>query len=52
MTKAILLDCEKSKRHEFIEILKWGLDNLYYNKVEEASRLKKLKQLLNELESQ
>jgi hypothetical protein len=51
MTKTILLNCEKSKRHELIEILKWGLDNLYYNKAEEAARLMKLKQLLNELDS-
>ena len=47
MTKTILLNYEKSKRHELIEILKWGLDSMYYNKAEEASRLK---QLLNELE--
>ena len=51
MTKTILLNCEKSKRHELIEILKQGLDSLYYNKAEESSRLMQLKQSLNELDS-
>lgn len=51
MTKTILLNCEQTKRHELIEILRWGLDNLYFKKAEEASRLMKLKRLLNELDS-
>ena len=50
MTKTILLNCEKSKRQELIEILERGLDSLYY-KAEEAARLMQLKQSLNELDS-
>ena len=46
----ILLEYEKSKRQGLIEMLKWGLDNLYSKKPGEASRLKKLKQSLDELE--
>ena len=50
MTKTILLNCEKSKRQELIEILERGLDSLYY-KAEGAARLMQLKQSLNELDS-
>jgi hypothetical protein len=50
MTRTILLDYEKNKRHELIEILKRGLDNLYYVKADEASQLKELKQSLDELD--
>jgi hypothetical protein len=51
MTKTILLEYEKSRRHEFMEILKIGLEELY-RKPEDASRLKELTRFLNEVELQ
>jgi hypothetical protein len=50
MAQIILLEYEKNKRQGLIEMLRWGLDTLYSNKPGEASRLKKFKQSLNELE--
>ena len=50
MAQIILLEYETSKRQGLIEMLRWGLENLYSNKPAEASRLKKFKQSLNELE--
>ena len=50
MTKTVLLDCERNKRHSLIGILKRGLDSLYHGQAEKASRLKSLNQFLDELE--
>jgi hypothetical protein len=50
-TKTILLNSEKNKRHELIEILQRGLNNLYHGKDEYKKRLEDLKQLLDKLES-
>jgi hypothetical protein len=51
LTKTILLDYDRSKRHELIGILNLGLGTLYGGKAEEASWLKKLTQLLEQLDS-
>jgi hypothetical protein len=51
MAKAILLDFDKTKRHELIKTLKLGLDNFYYKKPEASSRLRILKTSLDQIES-
>jgi hypothetical protein len=51
MAKAILLEFERDKRRVLIDKIRDGLENLY-NKPEELSKLNRLEQRLDQLESQ